>query len=108
RRKWDEGLVRLLLASGLDRATAYPWRMQVKMALDLTIRALFIVLMCVSLATGSYHWYWIWAIPPLMAVALNVRTLRRMPNCTFTDVVAALTLVPVELYLWRRLAVWAT
>ena len=108
RRKWDEGLARLLLSSGFNKATSYPWRMQAKMALDFTIRTLFITLTIISLASGSYHWYWIWAIPPALAVLLHLRTLRRLPNCSMTDVIAALTLIPVELYLLFRMAVWFT
>jgi cellulose synthase/poly-beta-1,6-N-acetylglucosamine synthase-like glycosyltransferase len=108
RRKWDEGLARLLLQSGFNQATRYPWRMQAKMALDWAIRVLFIFLTVISVATGTFHWYWIWAIPPLLAIMLNIRTLRRMPNCTFGDVFAAVTLIPVELYLMLRMAVWMT
>src|SRR4051812_5679943 len=108
RRKWDEGLARLLAATGFNQATRYPWRMQAKMFLDFLIRVLFVLLTCLSVATGTFHWYWIWAIPPALAVALNLRTLRRMPNCTFGDVFCALTLVAVEFYLWFRIAIWAT
>jgi poly-beta-1,6-N-acetyl-D-glucosamine synthase len=108
RRKWDEGMIRLLLESGVNRTTAYPWRMQAKMALDAIVRVLFVLLTTVSLVSGNYRWYWIWAIPPALAVLLNIRTLRRMPDRTLADTVAALTLLPVEAYLWFRLFVWLT
>jgi len=108
RRKWDEGMIRLLLESGVNRTTAYPWRMQAKMALDAVVRILFVLLTTISVASGNYRWYWIWAIPPLLAVLLNARTLRRMPDRTWGDTLTGLTLLAVEAYLWMRLFVWLT
>jgi cellulose synthase/poly-beta-1,6-N-acetylglucosamine synthase-like glycosyltransferase len=108
RRKWDEGMVRLLLESGFNRTTSYPWRMQAKMGLDFAIRAILLVLTAVSVSLGTYRWYWMWAIPPVLAIVLNLRTVRRMPHRTFADTLAAVTLIPIEIYLWIRLAVWAS
>ena len=87
RRKWDEGMIRLLLGTKIGAATVYPWRMQLKMALNLVSRTMFIVLLAVSLSIGAFRWNWIWITPPL---------------------VMATTLISVELYLWFRLLVWAT
>jgi cellulose synthase/poly-beta-1,6-N-acetylglucosamine synthase-like glycosyltransferase len=108
RRKWDEGMIRLLLQSGVNRTTLYPWRMQAKMALDFITRFLFAVLMTASLVTGNFRWYWIWVIPPALAILVNLRTLRRMPHRTAADALCAVTLLPIEAYLWLRLTVWIT
>jgi biofilm PGA synthesis N-glycosyltransferase PgaC len=45
RRKWDEGMIRLLLGSKLGTATIYPWRIQLKSGLNTLTRALFVVLL---------------------------------------------------------------
>jgi poly-beta-1,6-N-acetyl-D-glucosamine synthase len=108
RRKWDEGMIRLLLGSKIGAATMYPWRMQLKMALNALTRTLFIVLLAASLAIGVFEWNWIWIAPPVMAVLLNLRNARKVPNHTPLDLVLAGTLFAVELYLWFRLMVWAT
>jgi cellulose synthase/poly-beta-1,6-N-acetylglucosamine synthase-like glycosyltransferase len=106
RRKWDEGMIRLLLQSGINGATAYPWRMQLKMAVDMASRLLFMALLTVGLSTGSYRWNWIWIFPPAVAVLLNWRTTRKVPHRKLTDMVFAVTLIPVEIYLWFRLTIW--
>jgi cellulose synthase/poly-beta-1,6-N-acetylglucosamine synthase-like glycosyltransferase len=108
RRKWDEGMIRLLLGTKIGAATVYPWRMQLKMALNLVSRTMFIVLLAVSLSIGAFRWNWIWITPPLLAMLLNLRNARKIPNHTPLDVVMATTLISVELYLWFRLLVWAT
>jgi len=106
RRKWDEGMIRLLLGTKIGPSTMYPWRMQLKMALNATTRTMFVVLLATSLAINDYQWSWIWITPPVMAVLLNFRNARKVPGRTRLDVLLGITLVAVELYLWFRLAVW--
>jgi cellulose synthase/poly-beta-1,6-N-acetylglucosamine synthase-like glycosyltransferase len=108
RRKWDEGMIRLLLGSKIGAATMYPWRMQLKMLVNALTRILFMVLLAASLAVGVFEWNWIWIAPPVLAVLLNLRNARKVPNHTPLDLVLAGTLFTVELYLWFRLMVWAT
>ena len=107
RRKWDEGMIRLLLGSKIGAATIYPWRMQAKMLVNSLTRILFIVLLTASLAIGAFKWNWIWITPPVLAILLNFRNARKVPNHTPLDMLMAVTLVAVELYLWFRLLVWA-
>ena len=106
RRKWDEGMIRLLLGSKIGAATMYPWRMQLKMLINALTRTLFIVLLTASLAIGAFKWNWIWIAPPVLAILLNLRNARKVPNHTPLDLVLATTLLAVELYLWFRLMVW--
>jgi poly-beta-1,6-N-acetyl-D-glucosamine synthase len=108
RRKWDEGMIRLLLGTKLGAATMYPWRMQMKMALNAVTRLLFVVLLVTSLAVHAFEWNWIWIAPPVLGILLNFKHARKVPGHTRTDLFLALTLVAVELYLLFRLAVWAT
>jgi cellulose synthase/poly-beta-1,6-N-acetylglucosamine synthase-like glycosyltransferase len=106
RRKWDEGMIRLLLGTKIGPSTIYPWRMQLKMALNAVTRTLFVVLLSASLAIGAFQWNWIWVTPPVMGVLLNLRNARKVPGHTKLDLFMALTLVAIEFYLWFRLLVW--
>jgi poly-beta-1,6-N-acetyl-D-glucosamine synthase len=107
RRKWDEGMIRLLLGTKIGATTLYPWRMQVKMGLNALTRIMFVFLLATSLAVGAYEWNWIWVVPPVLAVLLNLKNARKVPERTALDLVLALTLVAVEIYLWFRVTVWA-
>jgi cellulose synthase/poly-beta-1,6-N-acetylglucosamine synthase-like glycosyltransferase len=106
RRKWDEGMIRLLLDTKPGPATAYPWFLQLKMALNALSRLLFVVLLATSLAVGAYQWNWIWIAPPALAVLLNVKRVRKVPGRTRTDTLLAFTLLAVEFYLWLRITIW--
>jgi biofilm PGA synthesis N-glycosyltransferase PgaC len=106
RRKWDEGMIRLLLGSKIGSATMYPWRMQLKMLINSVTRVMFIVLLTASLAIGAFKWNWIWITPPILAILLNLRNARKVPAHTPLDIFMAVTLVAVEIYLWFRLLVW--
>jgi poly-beta-1,6-N-acetyl-D-glucosamine synthase len=107
RRKWDEGMIRLLLGTKIGAATLYPWRMQLKMALNALTRAMFVLLLATSLAVDAYDWNWIWLVPPVLAVLLNVKHARKVPGRTKVDLLLAASLVAVEFYLWFRVLVWA-
>jgi poly-beta-1,6-N-acetyl-D-glucosamine synthase len=107
RRKWDEGMIRLLLGSKIGATTLYPWRMQLKMALNAITRAMFVVLLATSLAVDAYDWSWIWLIPPGLAVLLNLKHARKVPGRTRLDLFMAGTLVAVEIYLWFRVLAWS-
>jgi len=52
----------------------------------------------------QYVWNWLWAIPPGVAALLNLKLAWRVPNRSAGDLLAAVLLVPVELYLIMRVA----
>lgn len=106
RRKWDEGMIRLLLGSKIGAATVYPWRMQLKMAINGVTRTLFVLLLGASLSIGAFRWNWIWITPPVLAILLNFRNARKVPDHSPLDLLLAVSLVAVEVYLWFRLLVW--
>jgi poly-beta-1,6-N-acetyl-D-glucosamine synthase len=108
RRKWDEGMIRLLLSARIGATTVYPWRMQLKMAVNAITRVMFFGLLGVSLLIGTFSWNWIWIAPPVLAALLNIKHARKTPGHTPLDLLLAGTLVAVELYLWFRLWVWST
>jgi cellulose synthase/poly-beta-1,6-N-acetylglucosamine synthase-like glycosyltransferase len=106
RRKWDEGMIRLLLGSKLGTATIYPWRIQLKQGINALTRALFVVLLGTSIAVDAFTWNWIWMAPPILAILLNLKHARKIPGRTRADLVIAGTLVLVEIYCVFRLLVW--
>jgi poly-beta-1,6-N-acetyl-D-glucosamine synthase len=76
------------------------------MLINSVTRVMFIVLLTASLAIGAFKWNWIWITPPVLAILLNFRNARKVPNHTPLDIFMAVTLVAVEIYLWFRLLVW--
>jgi poly-beta-1,6-N-acetyl-D-glucosamine synthase len=106
RRKWDEGMIRLLLGSKLGTATIYPWRIQLKSGMNALTRALFAVLLTASIAVDAFTWNWIWVAPPVLAILLNLKHARKIPGRTRADLVIAGTLVLVEIYCIFRLMAW--
>lgn len=108
RRKWDEGMIRLLLGSKIGATTMYPWRVQLKNGVNALTRVLFVLLLTTSLLIGAFEWNWIWIAPPILAALLNFKHARKVPGHTKLDLFLAGTLVMVEIYLWFRLLVWTT
>jgi biofilm PGA synthesis N-glycosyltransferase PgaC len=112
RRKWDQGMVQLLTTSGVSRWTTTLWRQQLSLLSNGLTRLLFAFMLTAALMVHQFVWSWIWAIPPVVAVLLNLRQSMLVPNRTAADVIAGAALVPVELYLIFRVACatasWAT
>ena len=42
----------------------------------------------------KYRWSWLWAIPPGVAILLNLKLAWRVPNRTIGDLISAALLVP--------------
>jgi cellulose synthase/poly-beta-1,6-N-acetylglucosamine synthase-like glycosyltransferase len=112
RRKWDQGMVQLLTTTGVNRWTTTLWRQQLSLFSNGLTRLLFAFMLVAALMVHQFVWSWIWALPPVLAALLNLRQSMAVPNRTAADVVAAATLIPVELYLIFRVACatasWAT
>jgi len=104
RRKWDEGMVRLLVRSTVNKWTATLWRQQLSLLSNGVTRAGFLFLLTAALMVHQYRWSWLWAIPPAVAVLLNLKIASRVPNRTAGDLIAAGLLIPVEIYLAVRVA----
>ena len=104
RRKWDEGMVRLLVGSTVNKWTATLWRSQLSLLSNGITRVAFLFLLTAALMVHQYRWSWLWAIPPVVAVLLNLKIAWRVPNRTAGDLIAAGLLVPVEIYLVVRIA----
>ena len=104
RRKWDEGMARLLVHSQVNKWTATLWRQQLGLLSNGLTRIGFVLLLTASLMVHQYVWNWLWAIPPGIAVLLNLRLAWRVPNRTAGDLLCSVLLLPVELYLIMRVA----
>ena len=101
RRKWDEGMARLLVHSKVNKWTATLWKQQFGLASNGITRIGFFFLLTAVMA-HQYRWNWLWVIPPAVAVLLNLKLAWRVPNRTTADLIGAVLLVPVELYLIMR------
>ena len=104
RRKWDEGMVRLLVGSTVNKWTAALWRSQLSLFSNGLTRIAFLFLLTAALIVNQYRWTWWWAIPPAVAILLNLKIAWRVPNRTAGDLIAAGLLIPVEIYLVVRVA----
>lgn len=104
RRKWDEGMARLLATPSLNKWTATLWRQQLALLSNGVTRLLFVFLLTAALMVDQFVWSWWWMTPTVIASVLNARVAWHVPNRTMGDVVTAALLVPIELYLWFRLA----
>jgi poly-beta-1,6-N-acetyl-D-glucosamine synthase len=104
RRKWDEGMVRLLVSSMVNKWTATLWRSQLSLLSNGITRVAFVFLLTAALLVHQYVWSWWWAVPPAVAALLNLKIAWRIPNRTTADLVLSVLLVPVEIYLVVRIA----
>jgi cellulose synthase/poly-beta-1,6-N-acetylglucosamine synthase-like glycosyltransferase len=104
RRKWDEGMARLLAKPHLSKWTATLWRQQLALLSNGVTRVMFLFLLTAALMVHQFVWSWWWMTPTVIASLLNARVAWQMPNRTVGDVVSAALLLPVEAYLWFRLA----
>lgn len=108
RRKWDEGMIRLLMDYKLSPQTIYPITQQLRMGMDLLVRVLFVLMLTASIVLHSFVWSWVWLIPPFLAILINLKVASKAPRSTWGDYVYALLYFPSEVYLWVRLASMTT
>jgi len=80
------------------------WRQQLSLLSNGVTRAGFLFLLTAALMVHQYRWSWLWAVPPAVAVLLNLKLAWRVPHRTMGDLIAGVLLVPVEIYLIVRIA----
>ena len=103
RQKWVEGMVGLLRRHGFSSMTMLPWRQQFGLALNGVVRIAFLLLLSAALAAGQFRWNWLWLTPTAVAMLLNLRTAWRVPGRRPSDLLFAVSLVPMELFLWLQI-----
>lgn len=110
RNKWQSGTVELLTNRNIAVESNHKgkiWRSQIKQFIDFTVRALFLILLAVALATDQFYWSWIWLIPVGLASVLNTILAIKTPMHRLIDVILAAVLISPELYLWVNLITFA-
>ncbi|MBD5787562.1 glycosyltransferase family 2 protein [Cellulosimicrobium terreum] len=108
--KWNYGAIDLMWPGQRGDTRGQPlhpnlrlrWMENVGMLVNATTRLLFALLLAGALSIHAFEFSPIWLVPPLVAVALNVRIALSMRDRTWRDVLFAATLVPAELYMWVR------
>ncbi len=96
-KKWNVG--------GLQMLREYPIQTfrylydHVTMAGNLVTRLLFVSLVAASLSIGAFQFSYIWLIPVICSVLLNLTVVSAMKNRTGTDYFWAWAILPAEIYL---------
>ncbi|MCK8608268.1 glycosyltransferase [Agromyces sp. C10] len=109
--KWNYGAIELMWPGQRGDTKGQPfhpnlrlrWWENLGMAVNALTRVLFLVLLAGSLSIGAFVFSPWWLIPPVVAVALNLRIALSMKNLGARDILFALLVVPAELYMWIRI-----
>jgi biofilm PGA synthesis N-glycosyltransferase PgaC len=108
--KWNYGAIDLMWPGQRGDTRGQPfhpnlrlrWMENVGMLVNAATRLLFGLLLAGALSISAFEFSPIWLLPPVVAVALNVRIALSMKDRTWRDVLFAATLVPAETYMWIR------
>ncbi|WP_241246316.1 glycosyltransferase family 2 protein [Microbacterium endophyticum] len=109
--KWTYGAIELMWPGQRGDTKGQPfhpnlrlrWFENFGMLTNLFVRVAFVVLLAGSLSIDAFIFSAWWLIPPLVAMALNLRIARTMTHCDNRDVMFAVLLFPAELFMWVRL-----
>ncbi|MFE5335050.1 glycosyltransferase family 2 protein [Isoptericola sp. NPDC056573] len=109
--KWNYGAIDLMWPGQRGDTRGQPfhpnlrlrWTENIGMVVNAATRLLFGLLLAGALSIGAFEFSPVWLVPPVVAVALNVRIALTMRDRTWRDVLFAATLVPAELYMWIRI-----
>ncbi|WP_231581949.1 glycosyltransferase family 2 protein [Cellulosimicrobium funkei] len=113
--KWNYGAIDLMWPGQRGDTRGQPfhphlrlrWMENVGMLVNAVTRLLFGLLVAGALSFHAFEFSPVWLVPPVVAVALNVRTALSIKDRTWRDVLFAATLVPAELYMWIRVGHFA-
>lgn len=100
--KWAAGDIRLLLDLPLWCRLQRAARMHTGLITHLFSRVLLVLLLAGSVTTDSLPLSWWWLVPPIVAVAVNVRIMLSMTRSGVADVLYALAFFPHELHRTAR------
>lgn len=109
--KWNYGAIDLLWPGQRNNIKGMPfhpnlrirWWENWNMLLNMLVRLGFILLLLASVGIGAFTFSPWWLIPPVLAIALNVKIALTMHNRKASDVIFALLFLPAEIYLWVRM-----
>lgn len=109
--KWNFGAIDLMWPGQRGNTKGQPfhpnlrlrWYENFSMMVNIVTRLGFILLLTASLSVHAFVFNPVWLIPPLVAVALNLRLALSMKQKTAADVGFAALLLPAEAYVWVRI-----
>ncbi|MBA8816858.1 cellulose synthase/poly-beta-1,6-N-acetylglucosamine synthase-like glycosyltransferase [Microbacterium halimionae] len=109
--KWTYGAIELMWPGQRGDTKGQPfhpnlrlrWFENFGMLTNLFVRVAFVILLAGSLSIDAFIFSAWWLIPPLVAMALNLRIARTMTHCDNRDVLFAVLLFPAEMFMWVRL-----
>lgn len=104
--KWNYGAIDLMWPGQWGDTSGQPfhpnlrlrWLENWSMLFNLLVRIGFVLLLAASMSIGAFVFSPWWLLPPLVAIALNVRTALSMHDRTAKDIAFALLFLPGELY----------
>ena len=113
RKKWVSGTIDYMMMTGLKTAFARRlWLQELGLLLNFIIRVLLLTLLPASVILGVFTWNWLWALPFLLSVILNIFLTLLSPNYTWVDLLLCGIGINQELYLWItlhiHLVVWVS
>lgn len=109
--KWTYGAIELMWPGQRGDTKGQPfhpnlrlrWFENFGMLTNLFVRVAFLVLLAGSLSISAFVFSPWWLIPPLVAVALNLRTAYSMKARNSRDVAFAALIFPAEAFMWIRI-----
>jgi cellulose synthase/poly-beta-1,6-N-acetylglucosamine synthase-like glycosyltransferase len=96
RMKWQTGTLRDLLRIGWTPLSRRDWLAQAKALVSPLIRILWVIVMALALSMGSVGFAWWGLLVPLLYIALNLKTVMRVPHRDWVDVAMAVAILPME------------
>jgi len=109
--KWNFGAIDLMWPGQRGDTRGQPfhpnlrlrWLEHVSMVSNMVTRLMFLLLLSWSLSFNAFEFHPLWLIPPLAAIALNLRVAHSMAFRNRRDYLFALLVVPAELYMLTRM-----
>lgn len=109
--KWNYGAIDLMWPGQRGDTSGQPfhpnlrlrWLENAGMLVNVFSRVSFLLLLIGSLSINALVFSPIWLIPPVVAIALNVRIAWTIQSRTWKDILFAATMIPAEIYMWVRI-----
>ncbi|ROR72542.1 glycosyltransferase family 2 protein [Bogoriella caseilytica] len=100
--KWTAGGIELMRQRPFHPNLRLRWRENIAMLFNIIVRIMFALLLAGSLAMAAFAPHPIWLVPPITALALNLRITAAMKDRTWRDWLFAGLFFPTEAYMWMR------
>ncbi len=110
--KWTYGAIELMWPGQRGDTKGQPfhpnlrlrWLENLSMLTNFFVRVAFLTLLAGSLSIGAFVFSPWWLLPPVVAVALNLRIALSMKEVDGRDIAFAVLMFPAEIYMWVRIS----